>query len=69
MCSPMAADNSITLTSGFGRLFARARISCPACGHAIFADQTILNLLFPQPIPIERALTKLRCSQCGHQRG
>jgi len=63
----MAADDSINLTSSFGRLFAQARISCPSCGHAILVDQTMLNLLFPMPIPLTDAMAKLKCSECGHK--
>ncbi|HVQ09510.1 MAG TPA: hypothetical protein VMS43_13850 [Allosphingosinicella sp.] len=63
----MAEHRPILRTCDFGRVFAEARIWCDACGHALFVDQTILNLMFPQPLPLTGALTKLVCSECGEK--
>jgi transcription elongation factor Elf1 len=59
------ADSTIATTASFARMFAQARIWCPSCGHGLIVDQTMLNLMFPMPVPLDKAKAKLVCGECG----
>lgn len=63
MCSPMAATR-IWTTDMFAKRNASARFACPQCGHFVVVSGAIVNVMFRQPVPLDWAKKRLRCTKC-----